>query len=134
MSLTDLSAKCKQHDLGWKVVGPRTTKWCLSYLSVEGLGLEGHHERFRQLCKLETSSWGVMEHFRLSMFVKHLIQTDMFNACNSQGIELMFRRLQTIEYGHSEKAREAESRATGGKLSLKNKLRLVVWSDRVEPS
>ncbi len=118
MTLADAAAKSKQFDLGWKVVGPRTAKWCLAYLSVEGLGLEGHHERFRQLCRLETSSWGVMEHFQLSMFVKHLIQTDMVNPCNSQGLELMFRRLQTIEYSHSEKAREAEAKATGGKLSL----------------
>lgn len=118
MSLSDAAARSKQYDLGWKVAGPRTAKWCLAYLSVEGLGLEGHHERFRQLCRLETSSWGVMEHFQLSMFVKHLIQTDMVNPCNSQGVELMFRRLQTIEYAHSEKAREAEAKATGGKLSL----------------
>lgn len=118
MTLNDVSAQSKQYELGWKIVGPKTSKWCLAYLAVEGLGLEGHHERFRQLCKLETSSWGVMEHFQISMFVKHLLQTDMINACNSQGIELMFRRLQTIEYAHSEKAREAESKATGGKLSL----------------
>ena len=48
MSLSDAAARSKQYDLGWKVVGPRTAKWCLAYLSVEGLGLEGHHERFRQ--------------------------------------------------------------------------------------
>ena len=30
----------------------------------------------------------------------------------------MFRRAQTIEYSHSEKARELESRNVGGKLSL----------------
>ena len=30
----------------------------------------------------------------------------------------MFRRLQTIEYAHSEKAREADARMTGGKFAL----------------
>lgn len=34
----------------------------------------------------------------------------------------MFRRLQTIEYAHSEKAREAESKAIGGKLSLEEQM------------
>ena len=80
MTLNDVSAQSKQYELGWKIVGPKTSKWCLAYLAVEGLGLEGHHERFRQL---ETSSWGVMEHFQISMFVEHLLQTDMINACNS---------------------------------------------------
>ena len=37
---------------------------------------------------------------------------------NHLGVELMFRRLQTIEYAHSEKAREIEARAIGGKLSM----------------
>lgn len=118
MSLSDMVSKCHLVDMGWRVAGPKTTKWCLNYLSVEGLGLEGHHERFRQLCRLETSSWGVMEHFQVSMFLRNLLQVDMLDGMNCQGIELMFRRLQTIEYAHSERAREIESKNTGGKLSL----------------
>ena len=118
MSLSDMVSKCHEVDMGWRVVGPKTTKWCLNYLSVEGLGLEGHHERFRQLCRLETSSWGVMEHFQVSMFLRNLLQVDMLDGMNCQGIELMFRRLQTIEYAHSDRAREIESKNTGGKLSL----------------
>lgn len=85
---------------------------------IEGLGFEAHHERFRQLCKLDVTNWGVMEHFQLSMILRQLLQVDMINGCNTLGVELMFRRLQTIEYAHSEKAREAESKAMGGKLSL----------------
>ena len=102
----------------WKIQGPRTAQWCLNYLAIEGLGLEGHHERFRQLCKLDSAAWGVQEHFQLSMMLRQLLQVDCFNGCNSLGIELMFRRLQTIEYAHSEKAREAESRVAGGRLAL----------------
>ncbi|CAE7557304.1 unnamed protein product [Symbiodinium sp. CCMP2592] len=40
------------------------------------------------------------------------------DACNCYGVELMFRRVQTIEYAHSERAREIESKTVGGKLSL----------------
>ena len=52
-SLADAAAACTEFDLGWSIVGPRTSKWCLSYLAIEGLGFEGHHERFRTLCKLQ---------------------------------------------------------------------------------
>ena len=34
------------------------------------------------------------------------------------GFELMFRRVQTIEYAHSERARELEAKSVGSKLSL----------------
>lgn len=43
-------------------------------------------------------------------------QVDGINGASSLGIEILFRRLQTIEYAHSEKARE--SKVVGGKLAL----------------
>ena len=116
--LSEVVAASKEYDMKWKMVGPRTTLWCLSYLSVEGLGFEAHHERFRQLCKVDAGAWGIQEHFQVSMFLRQLVQVDQLDACNSYGIELMFRRVQTIEYAHSERARENESRSVGGKLSL----------------
>lgn len=117
-TMSEIVAESKEFKVSWKLVGPRTAKWCLNYLVIEGLGFEAHHERFRQLCKLDVTNWGVMEHFQLSMILRQLLQVDMINGCNTLGVELMFRRLQTIEYAHSEKAREAESKAMGGKLSL----------------
>ena len=121
LALAEAVAVCTEHDLGWEVAGPRTAKWCLSYLCVEGLGFEAHHERFRTLCKLDSTTyttWGVQEHFQISMFLRQLVQVDALDGFNCLGVELMFRRLQTIEYAHSEKAREAEARLTGGKLAL----------------
>lgn len=117
-TLSEVVAECHEYDMGWNLDGPRTAKWCLNYLVVEGLGFEGHHERFRQLCKLEPSSWGVQEHFQMSMVLRQMMQVDMINGFNTLSAELMFRRLQTIEYGHAERAREAESRGAGGKLTL----------------
>ena len=116
--LSKAVAATKLYEMGWKLTGPRTAQWCLNYLVVEGLGLEAHHERFGQLCRLDSAAWGVQEHFQLSMMLRQLLQVDCFNGCSSMGIELMFRRLQTIEYAHSEKARESESRLAGGKLAL----------------
>lgn len=120
--LADIVAETKEYKVAWKISGPRTARWCLNYLVIEGFGFEAHHERFRQLCKLEVTTWGVMEHFQLSMILRQLIQVDMLNGYNNLGIELMFRRLQTIEYAHSEKAREMESKAVGGKLSLEEQM------------
>ena len=104
--------------MGWKITGPRTARWRLSYLKVEGLGLDEHHERFRQVCRLDSGTWGVMEHFQISMMVRQLLQTDGINGCNSLAAELMFRRLQTIEYAHAERARETEGKAMGATSKL----------------
>ena len=67
---------------------------CISYLVVEALGFEGHHERFRNVCKVEASSWGVQEHYQLSMIAKHALQTDQLDGYNNLFLEIVFRRLQ----------------------------------------
>ena len=82
ITLKDLSMQCKEVPVKWVLPGPRTSKWCISYLSIEGLGVEGHHERFRQICNLRCAG------------------------------------AFSIEFSYAERARDAESRAVGGKLSL----------------
>lgn len=117
-SLAEVASACCEVPVKWTLTGPRTAKWCVTYLSVEAIGFETHHERMRSLCKLEPNSWGVQEHFQLSMTLRHALQIDQVDAFNLVFVEVMFRRLQTIEYAHSERAREAESRSVGGRLSL----------------
>ena len=117
-SLKEVAKKSKEVEVLWNLAGPRTARWCISYLVVEGVGLEGRHERFRQLCKIDASSWGIQEHFQLSMVLKNALQIDQFDGFNAPAIEVIFRRLQTIEYAYSEKARDSESKAVGGRLSL----------------
>ena len=117
-SLKECSQRSAEMPVAWKLSGPRTAKWCLAYLAVEALGLEGHHERFRQLVKVDAGNWGIQEHFQLSMVLKHALQTDQFDGCNNLCIEVIFRRLQTIEYAYADKAREQESKSVGGRLSL----------------
>ena len=82
-SLKEVSKKFTETEVGWSLTGPRTSRWCVSYLVVEGLGLAGHHERFRNLCKIEASSWGVQEHFQLSMIAKHALQVEQVNGYNN---------------------------------------------------
>ena len=89
-SLKDVCARCVEKPVKWSLTGPRTCKWCVNYLVVEGLGIEGHHERFRQLCRIESGSWGVQEHFQLSM------------------VRIRLQR----------EGKEAESKAIAGRLSL----------------
>ncbi|CAK9108532.1 unnamed protein product, partial [Durusdinium trenchii] len=117
-SLKDVSSKFEEVSTEWNLTGPRTSRWCISYLVVEGLGFERHHERFRQLCKIESSAWGVQEHYQLSMIAKHALQTDQLDGYNNLCLEVVFRRIQTIEYAYAERAREIESKAVGGRLSL----------------
>ena len=117
-SMKDVAKKSNEVKLDWTLTGPRTARWCVSYLIIENLGLEGHHERFRQLCKLDSGSWGIQEHCQLSMTLKYAIQSDQLNPYTNLFCEIMFRRLQTIEYACMERAREQEAKLVGGKLSL----------------
>jgi hypothetical protein len=52
------------------------------------------------------------------MTLRHALQIDQVDGFNLVFVEVMFRRLQTIEYAHSERAREAESKSVGGRLSI----------------
>ena len=90
----------------------------MSFLQQEGLGIEGHHEHFRQICKLGASDWGVQEHYQLSLQLKAALCIDMLDGTNLVSVEMKFRRLQTIEFAHWDKAKDAESKGIGGKLSL----------------
>ena len=117
-SLKEIATACKETDVKWTLSGPRTAKWCINYLAVEGLGFEGHHERLRQVTKADASSWGIQEHFQVSMSLRQALLVDQINGCNMLSVEIQFRRLQTIEFSYSEKARELEAKAVGGRLSL----------------
>lgn len=117
-SLKEVAAASTEQAVAWRISGPRTAKWCLNYLAIENLGFEGHHERLRQLTKADASSWGIQEHFQVSMALRQAMLVDQYDPCNSLSMEIQFRRLQTIEYSYSEKAKDLESKAVGGRLSL----------------
>ena len=84
------------------------------------MGLEGHHGRFRTLCRVDASAWGVQEHFQLTMMLRHALQVDQLNGYNLMSVEVMFRRMQTIEYAYAEKAREMEAKAIGANWPSKS--------------
>eukprot|EP00972_Heterocapsa_arctica_P021132 3110389-Heterocapsa_arctica.AAC.1 len=82
----------------------------MQFIAAERMGPDGHHEHFRSVCKLDGQAWGVQEHFRCTQFVKLFLLIDQVDGSNLEGIEAIFRRTQTIEYSHSQKLREAESK------------------------
>ncbi|CAK0799436.1 unnamed protein product, partial [Prorocentrum cordatum] len=110
----------RQEDFGsdWTLPGPRTAARCMSYLQREGLGIEGHHEHFRQICKLSATDWGVQEHYQLCQQIKAATCQDLLDGTSLISIEMKFRRLQTIEFAYWDKAKDAESKGVGGKMSL----------------
>ncbi|OLQ10494.1 hypothetical protein AK812_SmicGene5815 [Symbiodinium microadriaticum] len=117
-SLKEVAAECSEAKVRWTLSGPRAARWCVNYLAIENLGFEGHHERLRQVTKADASSWGIQEHFQVSMALRQALLVDQLDAYNLLTIEVQFRRLQTIEFSYSEKAKEMEAKAVGGRLSL----------------
>ncbi|CAK0822068.1 unnamed protein product [Prorocentrum cordatum] len=106
----------------WDLPGPRSTLWCLEFVNQEGLGLDGHHERLRSTRKLESSSWGASEHYCVTQALKLGLLKDQVNGSNLMMVDSLFRRLQTIEFAHSERAREQEAKGHGGKLGLEEQM------------
>ena len=117
-TLKEVASMGAESKVRWELAGPRTSKWCVNYLAIENLGFEGHHERLRQVTKADASSWGIQEHFQVSMALRQALLVDQLDPYNLLSIEIQFRRLQTIEYSYSEKAKDLEAKAVGGRLSL----------------
>ena len=115
-----MAARVREEDFGrdWLVSGPRTTFWCIDFINGEGMGIDGHHDRFRAVAKLEPTQWGVQEHFQCSQFIRLLLLSDQCDGTNLQACEAIFRRMQTIEYSYLEKVRDREGANQSGKLSI----------------
>ena len=64
------------------------------------------------------SQWGMEEYGNLIMVARALMFVDQIDPANLVGMELIFRRLQTIEYSYSDKLRDRASASTGGRLTL----------------
>ena len=96
---------------------PRITGWCLRHLASEGRNLEVHFEHFRGLCNLQLNQWGMEEYGSIVGVLKALLQQDQLDVTNIIGAELLFRRLQVIEYCYSDRLKDKLASSTGGKLS-----------------
>eukprot|EP00971_Amphidinium_carterae_P118249 2342609-Amphidinium_carterae.2 len=101
----------------WPLQGPRTAGWCLSYLVREGTGIEQHHERIRGLLRLDSNSWGITEHMQLCTALRLATETDQLDITNLSCMELLLRRVQTIEFSYQQKLQDMEGKGGQGRLS-----------------
>ena len=100
----DVSKDVKEEKMeDWAIPGPRTSEWCVRFLNRRNGGPMDHHRWWIQNHSLKPDSWGVAEHDNLSKALDKLGRFDGLDLANLAGVELMFRRLQLIEYVCSEK-------------------------------
>ena len=100
----DLSREVRQEDFSdWVVPGPRTASWCVQYINRKNGGPTDHHKWWSQAHGLKPDSWGMAEHDNLSKVLDRLGRYDGLDLTNLSGAELIFRRLQLIEYVYSER-------------------------------
>eukprot|EP00971_Amphidinium_carterae_P044789 880873-Amphidinium_carterae.6 len=96
---------------------PRTVEWCIRHLAAEGRNLEAHFEHFKNLTGVQAQQWGVEEYSHVVSALGAFLCKDQLDPGNSIGIELLFRRLQLIEYSYMDKVRE-RTVSTSGKLTV----------------
>lgn len=95
----------------WSVAGPRTTRWCLTFLSKRG-GPRAHHEWWKSVAKLQNSEFGVMEHEAIMRAIEEGAEYDQMDLTNLGLVEHMMRRAQLLEYFHRERIRQELSSST----------------------
>jgi len=119
-SLQSVASSMKEEPVKWELPGSvRSAVWCIMFLVSEAVGFEAHHERLRQLAGVDASAWGIAEHLQLMLMLRAAILVDQVDPANNMFIEVLFRRVQTIEYSWSERIHDREARAnTGGSMSL----------------
>ena len=119
-SLQSVASSMKEEPVKWELPGSvRSAVWCIMFLVSEVVGFEAHHERLRQLVGVDASAWGIAEHLPLMLMLRAAILVDQVDPANNMFIEVLFRRVQTIEYSWSERIHDREARAnTGGRMSL----------------
>lgn len=100
----DVSKEIQQETIeDWSVPGPRTSDWCIRFLNRRNGGPSDHHRWWAQNHALKPEAWGVGEHDHLMKVVDKLGRFDGLDLANLAGAELIFRRLQLIEYVYSER-------------------------------
>ena len=116
----DMCSAVAKEDFGkdWTLPGCRTAAWCLEHVNAEGGSFDAHHDRFRSVCKLDASAWGVAEHLHLMGAVKAGLLIGQLDGTNLVMIEMLLRPMQTIEFAHLERAKEADAKGYSGRLSL----------------
>ena len=92
----------------WPVTGPRTVSWVTAFFVRRATGPEDHHRWWRTTCRLNNSDWGVSEHGQCCRYLEVAGCFDQLDLPNVAVLELVARRLQTIEFQYRERVRQAD--------------------------
>jgi len=119
-SLQSVASSMKEEQVKWSLPGNiRSAVWCIMFLVSESVGFEAHHERIRQLAGVDSFARGIAEHLQLMLMLRAAVLVDQLDPANNMFVEILFRRVQTIEYSWSERIQDRESKAnTSGRMSL----------------
>jgi len=98
----------------WPVAGPRTSNWVAAFFRRRGVGPEDHHRWWRTVCRLSAVDWGVGEHSQCCRYLEVAGCFDQLDLGNVAVIELVARRIQTIEFQYRERVKEHHLGAGGG--------------------
>ena len=93
----------------WPVSGPRTTSWVVQFFVRRATGPEDHHRWWMTTCRLNNSDWGVAEHGQCCRYLEVAGGFDQLDLPNIAIVELVARRLQTIEFQYRERTRRSDS-------------------------
>eukprot|EP00929_Paragymnodinium_shiwhaense_P118871 TRINITY_DN90771_c0_g1_i1.p1 TRINITY_DN90771_c0_g1~~TRINITY_DN90771_c0_g1_i1.p1 ORF type:complete len:382 (+),score=41.44 TRINITY_DN90771_c0_g1_i1:318-1463(+) len=97
----------------WPLKRPRTTAWCMEFVSQQGTGIGNHHQVWRRSAGLGIQGYGVPEHELILEVCRLAVQYDQLNVKNSSAFDSLLRRAQTIEYAHADAVRDSLSGSTG---------------------
>lgn len=96
------------------VQGPRTAKWCCSFLKRRHTPLD-HHLMFKQAGRLQSEQWGVQQHEMIMRWITVAAEYDQLDLTNVAWAEMALRQPQTIEWIYMDRVREADAGTGNGK-------------------
>ena len=102
------------HTNDWPISGPRTAAWVVNFFTRRGTGPEDHHRWWVTTCRLNNADWGVSEHSQCCRYLEMAGGWDQLDMPNVSIIELVARRLQTIEFQYCERVRQADKSTVFG--------------------
>ena len=102
------------HTNDWPISGPRTAAWVVNCFTRRGTGPEDHHRWWVTTCRLNNADWGVSEHSQCCRYLEMVGGWDQLDMPNVSIIELVARRLQTIEFQYRERVRQADKSTVFG--------------------
>ena len=95
----------------WRVTGPRTTRWLLQAVGMQGFSPVQRHYWWRSTQQLSSSDIFVDEHLFLSELLENMVCVDQLNAPELHIGEILARRFQLYEEYYGSTLQQSEGGA-----------------------